>query len=97
MLMAEKFDMPVCPYAADVGLCDYVQHLSMFEYIAVSASTENRVAEYVDHLHDHFVDPVVIRNARYMAPRRPGYSIEIKQESRAAHQFPIGLVWAVSK
>ena len=79
-----------------VGLCEYVQHLSMFDYIAVSASMENRVTEYVDHLHEHFVDPVVIRDARYMPPRRPGYSIEIKPESRAAHQFPNGPVWAVS-
>ena len=97
MLMAAKFGLPVCPHAGGVGLCEYVQHLSMFDYIAVSASTENRVTEYVDHLHEHFVDPVVIRNARYMAPRRSGYSIEIKRESRAAHQFPNGLAWAVSK
>ncbi len=94
ILMAAKFGLPVCPHAGGVGLCEYVQHLSMFDYIAVSASTENRVTEYVDHLHEHFVDPVVIRNARYMPPRRPGYSIEIKPESRAAHQFPDGPVWA---
>ncbi len=97
MLMAAKFGLPVCPHAGGVGLCEYVQHLSMFDYIAVSASMEKRVTEYVDHLHEHFVDPVVIRNARYMPPRRPGYSIEIKPESRAAYQFPNGLVWAVSK
>jgi len=97
ILMAAKFGLPVCPHAGGVGLCEYVQHLSMFDYIAVSASMENRVTEYVDHLHEHFVDPVVIRNARYMAPRRGGYSIEIKPESRAAHRFPNGLVWAVSK
>jgi L-fuconate dehydratase len=97
MLMAAKFCLPVCPHAGGVGLCEYVQHLSMFDYIAVSASMENRVTEYVDHLHEHFVDPVVIRNARYIPPSRPGYSIEIKRESRAAYQFPNGLVWAVSK
>src|SRR5262245_57497173 len=96
ILMAAKFGLPVCPHSGGVGLCEYVQHLSMFDYIAVSASMENRVTEYVDHLHEHFVDPVVIRNARYMPPSRPGYSIEIKPESRAAHQFPNGRVWAPS-
>jgi L-fuconate dehydratase len=97
ILMAAKFGLPVCPHAGGVGLCEYVQHLSMFDYIAVSASMENRVAEYVDHLHEHFVEPVIIRNARYMPPGGPGYSIEIKPESRAAYQFPNGSVWATSK
>ena len=72
ILMAAKFGVPVCPHAGGVGLCEMVQHLSMFDYIAVSASLENRVTEFVDHLHEHFVDPVVIRNARYMPPVRPG-------------------------
>jgi L-fuconate dehydratase len=93
ILMAAKFGLPVCPHAGGVGLCEYVQHLSMFDYIAVSGSMENRVTEYVDHLHEHFVDPVVIRNARYIPPHRPGYSIEIKPESRSAYQFPTGSVW----
>ena len=94
--MAAKFGLPVCPHAGGVGLCEYVQ-LSMFDYIAVSASMENRVTEYVDHLHEHFLDPVVIRDARYMPPRRPGYSIEIKPDSRTAHQFPkwLGLAHTV--
>ena len=93
MLMAAKFGVPVCPHAGGVGLCEHVQHLSMFDYIAVSATLENRITEFVDHLHEHFVDPVVIRNARYMPPACPGYSIEIKRESREAYRFPDGPVW----
>jgi L-fuconate dehydratase len=94
MLMAAKFGVPVCPHAGGVGLCEHVQHLSMFDYIAVSASLENRVTEFVDHLHEHFVDPVTIRRARYMPPTRPGYSTEIRRESREAYRYPDGPVWA---
>jgi L-fuconate dehydratase len=94
LLMAAKFGVPVCPHAGGVGLCEYVQHLSIFDYVAVSASLEHRVIEYVDHLHEHFVDPVVMKHARYQAPTRPGYSIEIKAESRAAYRFPEGSAWA---
>jgi len=94
ILMAAKFGVPVCPHAGGVGLCEYVQHLSMFDYIAVSASLENRVTEFVDHLHEHFVDPVVVRNGRYMPPLAPGYSIEIRPESRRTHRFPDGAVWS---
>ncbi len=94
MLMAEKFGVPVCPHAGGVGLCEYVQHLSIFDYVAVSASLDNRVLEYVDHLHEHFLDPVVMRGGRYMPPRAPGYSIEMRPESLAAHVFPTGSAWA---
>jgi L-fuconate dehydratase len=93
ILMAAKFGVPVCPHAGGVGLCEYVQHLSMFDYIAVSGTMDGRVTEFVDHLHEHFEDPVVIRNARYMPPGRPGYSITIKPESRRQHQYPGGAVW----
>jgi L-fuconate dehydratase len=93
ILMAEKFGVPVCPHAGGVGLCEYVQHLSIFDYISVSASLENRVCEYVDHLHEHFVDPCIVKNARYMTPTRPGYSITIKDESLDAYEFPAGRVW----
>ncbi|HMC20968.1 MAG TPA: L-fuconate dehydratase [Thermoanaerobaculia bacterium] len=93
LLMAAKFGVPVCPHAGGVGLCEYVQHISIFDYIAVSGSLQDRVCEYVDHLHEHFVDPCVIRNARYVAPARPGYSITMKPESLAAYQFPAGRVW----
>ena len=93
LLMAAKFGVPVCPHAGGVGLCEYVQHISIFDYIAVSGSLEDRVCEYVDHLHEHFVDPCVIRNARYIAPSRPGYSITMKHESLDAFEFPAGRVW----
>lgn len=93
LLMAAKFGVPVCPHAGGVGLCEYVQHISIFDYVAVSGSLQDRVCEYVDHLHEHFVDPCVIRDARYVAPMRPGYSITMKPESLAAYQFPAGRVW----
>jgi len=93
MLLAAQFGVPVCPHAGGVGLCEYVQHLALFDFIGVSASLENRIVEYVDHLHEHFVDPVVIRNGRYMAPRVPGYSIEMKPESIRAYSFPEGAAW----
>ena len=93
MLLAAKFGVPVCPHAGGVGLCEYVQHLAILDYIAVSASLENRIVEYVDHLHEHFVDPVVIRNGRYMPPSAPGYSIEMKPESLRDYAFPAGAMW----
>ena len=93
ILMAEKFGVPVCPHAGGVGLCEYVQHLSMFDFIAVSGSMDGRVIEYVDHLHEHFEDQVVIRRGRYMAPTTPGYSITIRELSRRAYQFPTGEAW----
>src|SRR5215212_5694628 len=93
LLMAAKFGVPVCPHAGGVGLCEYVQHLSIFDYICVGASLENRVVEYVDHLHEHFVEPVVIRNGRYMPPTAPGYSITMRPESLAAYEYPQGSAW----
>ncbi len=94
MLMAAKFGVPVCPHAGGVGLCEYVQHLSMFDFIAIAGTMDGRVIEYVDHLHEHFEDPVVIRRGRYMPPARPGYSITIRESSRMAHRYPDGKVWA---
>jgi L-fuconate dehydratase len=94
VLMAAKFGVPVCPHAGGVGLCEYVQHISLFDYIAVSASLERRVLEYVDHLHEHFVDPCVIRDGRYMPPSKPGYSIEMKPPSLERFAFPEGPEWA---
>ncbi len=76
-----------------VGLCEYVQHLSMIDYICITASLENRVLEYVDHLHEHFVDPVVIRDGHYIAPEQPGYSITIKPASLDLYEFPNGQAW----
>lgn len=93
LLLAAKFGVPVCPHAGGVGLCEYVQHLSIFDFIAVSGSTENRVIEYVDHLHEHFIEPVTMRDGCYLPPNRPGYSIEMKPESLAQHEFPTGPAW----
>jgi L-fuconate dehydratase len=93
MLMAAKFGVPVCPHAGGVGLCEYVQHLSMFDYIGVAGTVDGRVIEYVNHLHEHFEDPVVIRRGRYVPPSRPGFSITMREASRLAHRFPDGDVW----
>jgi len=96
LLMAAKFGVPVCPHAGGVGLCEYVQHLSIFDYIAVSGSLENRRVEFVDHLHEHFVYPVEIREGHYVAPLAPGYSIEMKPESIRQYEFPGGAEWQPS-
>jgi len=93
LLMAAQAGVPVCPHAGGVGLCEYVQHLSIFDYIAVGASLENRVCEFVDHLHEHFVDPVHVARGRYQAPRRAGYSAEMKPEALATYAYPNGLAW----
>ena len=93
MLMAAKFNIPICPHAGGVGLCEYVQHLSMIDYICVSGTLENRITEYVDHLHEHFIDPVVIRNGNYMPPTAAGYSIEMKKASLESFVFPTGDMW----
>jgi L-fuconate dehydratase len=93
LLLAAKFGVPVCPHAGGVGLCEYAQHVSMFDYVAVGASLENRVCEFVDHLHEHFVDPVRVVGGRYLPPSRPGYSIEMRAESIAEYSFPDGPAW----
>lgn len=93
LLMAAKFGIPVCPHAGGVGLCEYVQHLSLFDYICVSASLEDRMLEYAGHLHEHFVHPVVIHNGRYMPPTAPGYSATMKEESIRDNTFPTGKTW----
>ena len=92
-LLAAKFGIPVCPHAGGVGLCEYVQHLAFFDYIAVSGSLENRVVEWVDHLHEHFRNPAVVRDGRYVAPTAPGYSIEMLPESLDEYAFPDGPAW----
>ncbi len=93
MLMAAKFGVPVCPHAGGVGLCEHVQHLALIDYLCISASLENRLIEYVDHLHEHFVDPVVMRNGRYVPPVKPGYSIEMHPQSLDEFEFPNGPAW----
>jgi L-fuconate dehydratase len=94
LLLAAKFGVPVCPHAGGVGLCELVQHLSFFDYAAVSRSMDNRVIEYVDHLHEHFVDPVRIHAGRYLAPQAPGFSSTMRPESRARYAFPDGPAWS---
>ncbi|MFF4308732.1 L-fuconate dehydratase [Streptomyces sp. 900105755] len=94
LLLAAKFGVPVCPHAGGVGLCELVQHLSMFDYLAVSGTAEDRVIEYVDHLHDHFRDPVVIREGHYAAPTAPGFSAALRPESVAEYTYPGGAFWA---
>ena len=93
LLMAAKFGIPVCPHAGGVGLCEYVQHLAMFDFLCVSGTMEDRVIEYVDHLHEHFIEPVEIRRGHYMVPQGAGYSIEISADSLERFAFPSGEVW----
>jgi len=97
LFMAARFNVPVCPHAGGVGLCEYVQHISIFDYICVSGSLENRIIEYVDHLHEHFENPVVIKNGRYMPPLDPGFSITMKAGSLQEYEFPGGSVWKDKK
>ncbi|MEV4811696.1 L-fuconate dehydratase [Micromonospora avicenniae] len=94
LLLAAKFGVPVCPHAGGVGLCELVQHLAMFDYVAVSGEMTDRVIEYVDHLHEHFVDPVVIRDGRYVAPAAPGFSATIRPRTLTDYAYPDGLVWS---
>jgi L-fuconate dehydratase len=95
LLLAAKFGVPVCPHAGGVGLCEYVQHIAIFDYIAVSGSLENRTCEFVDHLHEHFVHPVRVKGGRYLAPMASGYSAEIKSGSLERFAYPEGDAWAV--
>ncbi|MFI8193484.1 enolase C-terminal domain-like protein [Streptomyces sp. NPDC085946] len=94
LLLAARSGVPVCPHAGGVGLCELVRHLSMFDYVALSGTTEDRVIEYVDHLHDHFLDPVVIRQGHYAAPTAPGFSAAMRPESIARYSYPGGTYWA---
>ncbi|WP_229072964.1 enolase C-terminal domain-like protein [Actinoplanes sp. DH11] len=93
LLMAAKFGVPVCPHAGGVGLCEYVQHLAIFDYLRVGRSLDGRMIEYVDHLHEHFTDPVTVVDGRYRLPQRPGYSVEMKPASIAGFRFPEGPAW----
>jgi L-fuconate dehydratase len=94
LLLAAKFGIPVCPHAGGVGLCEYVQHLAAFDYIAVSGTQEDRVIEWVDHLHEHFREPAVVRKGRYQAPLAPGYSVEMLPGSIEGYEYPGGGAWA---
>jgi L-fuconate dehydratase len=91
--MAKKFGVPVCPHAGGVGLCELVQHLSVFDYVAISGTVENRVTEFVDHLHEHFVEPCVVRNGAYVLPDKPGYSAQMYEASVEEFTFSSGSYW----
>jgi L-fuconate dehydratase len=90
MLLAKRFNIPVCPHAGGVGLCEYVQHISIVDYVCVSGTTENRVAEYSDHLHEHVTDPVIMQHGRYMPPQAPGYSVRFTDEAIQQYAFSLG-------
>lgn len=93
LLLAAKFGVPVCPHAGGVGLCEYVQHLAIFDFLRVGTSLDGRMVEYVDHLHEHFVDPVRVRDGRYLLPAMPGYSVTMKPDSVSTYTFPDGPAW----
>jgi L-fuconate dehydratase len=97
LLMAAKFGIPVCPHAGGVGLCEYVQHLSLLDYIAISGSLEHRMIEYTPHLHEHFVHPAIVEGGRYIPPTAPGYSVTMYPASIAAYSYPTGSVWAAER
>ena len=96
LLMAAKFGVRVFPHAGGVGLCELVQHLAMADFLAISGNMEDRSIEFVDHLHEHFLDPVRILGGRYLAPTRPGFSAEMRSESLARFSFPDGPEWAAN-
>ena len=93
MLIAAKFNIPICPHAGGVGLCEYAQHLSMIDYTVISGSMNDRIIEYVDELHDHFLYPVKLKNFKYLAPHTPGYSAQMKKQSLSDYEFPNGSYW----
>ena len=93
LLLAAKFGVPVCPHAGGLGLCEYGQHVSLIDYICVSATLDKRTIEFADHLHEHFLDPVTVRGGRYFPPEKPGFSIQMKPESLAEFEFPGGAAW----
>ncbi len=94
LLLAAKYDRPVCPHAGGVGLCEIAQHISMIDYLCFSASWDERMTEHAAHLHEHFVDPIRIERGRYLVPRAAGLNLEMRPKSIADYQFPNGSVWA---
>jgi L-fuconate dehydratase len=97
LLLAAKFGVPVCPHAGGVGLCEYVQHLAAFDYLSVSGSTDGRVVEWVDHLHEHFVHPATVSDGHYVLPETPGYSIEMHTSTLADYAYPHGRIWSLAE
>jgi L-fuconate dehydratase len=93
LLLAARFETPVCPHAGGVGLCELVQHFSFFDYAAITGTMEDRVIEFVDHLHEHFTEPAVVSNGRYQAPKLPGVGARMLPESTSRWSYPDGAVW----
>jgi len=93
LLLAAKFGVPVCPHAGGIGLCEYAQHVSLIDYICVSGCHADRAVEFADHLHEHFLHPVEVRNGRYLPPPAPGFSIEMHPASLAELEYPRGAAW----
>ena len=93
LLMAAKYDLPICPHGGGVGLPEYAQHLSIFDYVCVSGTLDNRRIEYVSHLHENFLDPVTVKNGSYLPPTKPGFSIQMKPESLDRYEYPNGEAW----
>jgi L-fuconate dehydratase len=93
LLLAAKFGVPVCPHAGGIGLCEYGQHVALIDYVCVSASLQDRMLEFADHLHEHFVDPILVKGGRYMPPSAPGFSIEMRPNSLDALEWPTGEAW----
>ena len=93
LLLAAKFGVPVVPHAGGVGLCEVVQHLAMLDFVAIGGEIDGRSIEYVDHLHEHFVDPVIVVDGSYKAPRRPGFSSQIRPGSIEEYRYPTGAAW----
>ncbi len=94
LLLAAVADVPVCPHAGGLGLCELVRHLSVIDFVCVSGSLDDRTTEFADHLHEHFVDPAIVRGGRYVLPDRPGYSADLRPESLDALTYPTGSEWA---
>jgi L-fuconate dehydratase len=94
LLLAAQVDVPVCPHAGGIGLCEHVQHFSMFDYVAVSGTLDGRMTEYADHLHEHMVQRLVVEQGRYRAPLGPGLGVELEPASLARYSFPDGDHWA---
>jgi L-fuconate dehydratase len=93
LLLAAKFGVPVCPHAGGVGLCEMVQHLAMFDYVAVSGTLQDRFIEFVDHLHEHFEVPAIVRDGRYVPPTGPGAGARMRAASIEEFSFPHGSAW----
>ena len=93
LLLAAQHGIPVCPHAGGIGLCEHVQHFSMFDWVAVSGRLDDRMIEYADHLHEHMVQRLVVKRGRYRAPTGPGLGVELLPAALATYRYPDGEHW----